>query len=62
MLFGVPIFAVLYYIIKRVVEHVLRKRQLPEQTKEEFFVLYIVQTYIMVLNVNFVEKKWEVMR
>ena len=34
MLFGVPIFAVLYYIIKRVVEHVLRKRQLPEQTKE----------------------------
>ena len=33
MLFGVPIFAVLYYIIKRVVEHVLRKRQ-PEQTKE----------------------------
>lgn len=28
MLFGVPIFAVLYYIIKRVVEHVLRKRQL----------------------------------
>ena len=35
---------------------------LPEQTKEEFFVLYIVQTYIMVLNVNFGEKKWEVMR
>ena len=34
MLFGVPIFAVLYYIIKRVVEHVLRKRQLPEQTRE----------------------------
>ena len=34
MLFGVPIFAVLYYIIKRVVEHVLKKRRLPEGTDE----------------------------
>ena len=31
---GVPIFAVLYYIIKRVVEHVLKKRRLPEGTDE----------------------------
>ena len=34
MLFGVPIFAVLYYIIKRVVEHVLKRRHLPEKTDE----------------------------
>lgn len=34
MLFGVPIFAVLYYIIKRVVEHVLKKQRLPEGTDE----------------------------
>lgn len=34
MLFGVPIFAVLYYIIKRVVEHVLKRRHLPEETDE----------------------------
>lgn len=32
MLFGVPIFAVLYYVIKRVVEHILKKRHLPEET------------------------------
>ena len=34
MLFGVPIFAVLYYIIKQVVEHVLKRRHLPEETDE----------------------------
>ena len=34
MLFGVPIFAVLYYVIKRVVEHILKKRQLPEETDQ----------------------------
>jgi hypothetical protein len=32
MLFGVPIFAVIYYVIKRIVEHILRIRKLPEKT------------------------------
>ena len=34
MLFGVPIFAVIYYIIKRIVEHVLRIRRLPKETTD----------------------------
>lgn len=32
MLFGVPIFAVIYYVVKRIVEHILRIRKLPEET------------------------------
>ena len=32
MLFGVPIFALIYYVIKRVVEHILRIRKLPDHT------------------------------
>ena len=32
MVVGVPIFAMVYYIIKRVVEHCLRKRKLPDDT------------------------------
>lgn len=34
MLLGVPVFAVIYYIIRRVVNHSLRKKKLPERTKE----------------------------
>mgnify|MGYP002606839724 FL=1 len=34
MLFGVPIFAMIYYIVKRIVEHILKKRRLPEETEE----------------------------
>lgn len=34
MLFGVPVFAVIYYIVKRVVEHILRIRKLPKQTAD----------------------------
>ena len=34
MLFGVPIFAMIYYIVKRVVEHILKKRRLPEETEQ----------------------------
>ena len=34
MLFGVPVFAVIYYLVKRIAEHFLRKRNLPEQTKD----------------------------
>ncbi len=32
MIFGVPVFALIYYIIKRVAEHFLGKRQLPQDT------------------------------
>lgn len=32
MLFGVPVFAVIYYIIKRLIEHFLRKKKLPAET------------------------------
>jgi predicted PurR-regulated permease PerM len=32
MLFGVPVFAVIYYVIKRIVEHILRIRRLPDNT------------------------------
>ena len=34
MLFGVPIFAMIYYIVKRIVEHILKKRRLPEETEQ----------------------------
>lgn len=34
MLLGVPVFAVIYYIIRRLVNHSLRKKNLPERTKE----------------------------
>ncbi|MCD8365027.1 MAG: AI-2E family transporter [Clostridiales bacterium] len=34
MIFGVPVFALIYYIIKRVTEHFLRKRGLPEETAD----------------------------
>lgn len=34
MLFGVPVFAVIYYIVKRIVEHILRVRRLPRQTSD----------------------------
>lgn len=34
MIFGVPIFALIYYLIKRIVEHILRIRNLPDNTLE----------------------------
>ena len=34
MLLGVPVFAVIYYIIQRVIYHFLRKRKLPEATEQ----------------------------
>lgn len=34
MLLGVPVFAVIYYILRRVVNYSLRKKKLPETTKE----------------------------
>ena len=32
MLLGVPVFAMIYYIVQRLVNHSIRKRQLPEAT------------------------------
>lgn len=34
MLLGVPVFAVIYYIIQRVIYHFLRKKKLPEATEQ----------------------------
>ena len=34
MLFGVPTFAVIYYIVRRVVNYALRKKKLPEDTRD----------------------------
>ena len=34
MVFGVPVFAVIYYLIKRLTEHFLKKKELPADTKE----------------------------
>jgi len=34
MILGVPVFALIYYIIKRVAEHFLKKRGLPEETAD----------------------------
>ena len=34
MLFGVPVFAIIYYLIKRIAEHFLRKRNMPEKTMD----------------------------
>ena len=34
MLLGVPTFAVIYYIVKRVVNYALRKKKLPEDTRD----------------------------
>ena len=39
MILGVPTFAVIYYIMKELVEHLLRKRNLPDDTKS-----YIMMT------------------
>ena len=33
-LLGVPTFAVIYYIVKRVVNYALRKKKLPEDTRD----------------------------
>lgn len=32
MVFGVPVFAMVYYLVKRIVEHFLRRRKLPTDT------------------------------
>ncbi|MCD8217695.1 MAG: AI-2E family transporter [Clostridiales bacterium] len=34
MILGVPVFALIYYIVKRLAEHFLRKRGLPEETAD----------------------------
>ena len=34
MILGVPIFAIIYYIIKRITEHYLRKEGLPDETRD----------------------------
>ena len=34
MLLGVPVFAVIYYIIQRVIYHFLRKKKLKEATEQ----------------------------
>ena len=34
MLLGVPVFAVIYYIIRRIVNYSLRKKKLPESTRD----------------------------
>ena len=34
MLLGVPVFAVIYYIVRRVVNYALRKKKLPEETMQ----------------------------
>ena len=34
MLLGVPTFAVIYYIVRRVVNYALRKKKLPEDTRD----------------------------
>lgn len=34
MVMGVPIFGIFYYIAKELVEHILRKKKLPKETKE----------------------------
>ena len=33
MIFGVPVFAMIYYLVKRVVDHFLRRKKLPTDTK-----------------------------
>ena len=33
MIFGVPVFAMVYYLVKRIVDHFLRRRKLPTDTK-----------------------------
>lgn len=37
MLLGVPVFAVIYYILQRIIYHLLRKRKLPEETEKYVF-------------------------
>ncbi len=38
MIFGVPIFAMIYYVIKRIAEFVLHRKKLPEETMEYVYV------------------------
>lgn len=37
MLLGVPVFAVIYYILQRIIYHLLRNRKLPEETEKYVF-------------------------
>ncbi|GHU44572.1 AI-2E family transporter [Clostridia bacterium] len=43
MLLGVPVFAVIYYMVKKLVEYVLKKRKLPTATKEYTQVIKVEQ-------------------
>ncbi len=38
MIFGVPIFAMIYYVIKRIAEFVLNRKELPEETMDYVYV------------------------
>ena len=37
MLLGVPAFAVIYYVIREVVAYILRRRKLPESTRDYIY-------------------------
>ncbi len=41
MIFGVPIFAMIYYVIKRIAEFVLHRKDLPEETMDYVYVEYV---------------------
>ncbi len=38
MIFGVPIFAMIYYVIKRIAEFILHRKELPEETMDYVYV------------------------
>lgn len=56
MLFGVPVFAVIYYIIKRLTEHFLKRRKLPVDT-DEYVNLTRVDTQTNEIKIRDTEKK-----
>ncbi len=41
MIFGVPIFAMIYYVIKRIAAFVLRRKELPEETMDYVYVEHV---------------------
>lgn len=58
MLLGVPVFAVIYYIIGQVIEHLLMKRELPIE-EEPYVNLHHIEPDLTFLSIDEVEKTEE---
>ena len=58
MILGVPTFAVIYYIVRNIVNYFLRKRSLPDKT-DEYIMLVDIDTKTNAMNYKEKEAKKE---